>query len=346
MISFFKGLYKYLHSFYFSKKVYTIPRSVKKLTGGITMKKLIVTGVDGNFGGHVIKILSELVTKNDLILTCPFEAGLEKFKKEGFDTRIANFNHYDGLEDAFSGGDTILIISAPFVGKKRQNAHKNAIDAAQAVGVKKIIYTSLVNATDETNPSIEKIDHAFTEDYVKSLDLDYIFLRNSQYAEAMITGYLTSNGTLSSCQGDGKMSYISRLDCATAAAYALTKGDLHKTTLNINGPDSLTLDEFVKIGNRETGMNTVVNNITEEAVYAFFDSIGVPKTTSGDFEDESPAPYSSEGMVTFARAIRLDKMSSHTDDFEKLTGKKARTVSFMFAHHEDYGVGKRNSTDS
>lgn len=309
------------------------------------MSKIIVTGVDGNFGGHVVETISKLVAKEDLILTCPFEQGLEPFKAAGYDARLANFNHYEGLEDAFRGGDVILIISSPFVGKKRQNAHKNAIDAAKAVGVKKVVYTSLVNARDPENPSIEKIDHAYTEEYVESLGLDYIFLRNSQYAEAMITSYLTSNGVMVSCQGEGKMSYISRVDCAIAAAYALTKEDMHKTILNINGPESLTLKEFVEMGNRETGMNVIVKDTSEEDVYAAFDAIGVPRTTDGDFQKDSPAPYSSDGMVTFARAIRIDKMSNHTDDFEKVTGLKARTVSYMFANHENYGVGKRNSTD-
>lgn len=309
------------------------------------MSKIIVTGVDGNFGGHVVETISKLVNKNDLILTCPFEKGLAPFKAAGYDARVANFNHYEGLEEAFRGGDVILIISSPFVGKKRQNAHKNAVDAAKTVGVKKVVYISLVNARDSKNPSIEKIDHAYTEEYVESVGIDYIFLRNSQYAEAMITSYLTSNGVMVSCQGDGKMSYISRIDCALAAAYALTKEDIHKTVLNINGPESLTLAEFVAMGNKETGMNVTLKDTTEDDVYATFDAIGVPRNTNGDFQQDSPAPYSSDGMVTFARAIRLDKMSAHTDDFEKLTGQKARTVSYMFANFEDYGVGRRNSTD-
>lgn len=309
------------------------------------MSKIIVTGVDGNFGGTVVETITKLVKKEDLIFTCPFQEGLEKFKAEGFDTRVANFNHYEGLEDAFRGGDVMLIISSPFVGKKRQNAHKNAIDAAKAVGVSKIIYTSLVNARDPQNPSIEKIDHAYTEEYILSTGLDYIFLRNSQYAEAMITSYLTSGGTMASCQGDGKMSYISRRDCAIAAAYALTKDDLHQAICNINGPQSLTLHEFVAIGNKYTGMNVVVVDVSEEEVYAFFDSIGVPRNTDGQFQDDSPAPYSSDGMVTFARAIKIGKMNEHTNDFETLTGQKARTVDFMFEHYNEYGVGKRNSTD-
>ncbi|WP_099469287.1 NmrA family NAD(P)-binding protein [Konateibacter massiliensis] len=310
------------------------------------MAKIIVTGVDGNFGGLVVDTITKLVDKESLILTCPFEAGLEKFKKEGFDTRVANFNHREGLEKAFEGGDVILVISAPFVGEKRQTAHKNAVDAAKAAGVKKVVYTSLVNATDPQNPSIEKIDHAFTEEYVQSIGMDYIFLRNSQYAEAMITSYLTSNGAMASCQGDGKMSYISRKDCAIAAAYALTKEEMHKRILNINGPESLTLAEFIAIGNEKTGMNVVLNDVSEEDVYHFFDSIGVPRTTEGQFEKDSPAPYSSDGMVTFARAIRLDKMSEFTNDFELLTGTKPRTIAHMFANYDEYQVGQRNSTDN
>lgn len=162
----------------------------------------------------------------------------------------------------------------------------------------------------------------------------------------MITSYMTSNGVMASCQGDGKMAYISRLDCAIAAAYALAKDDMHNQVLNINGPELLTLQEFVDIGNKETGMNVTVNNVTEEETYAAFDAIGVPRNTDGEFQKDSPAPYSSDGMVTFARAIRLDKMSEFTDDFEKLTNTKPRTVSYMFANNADYQVGRRNSTDN
>ena len=275
------------------------------------MSKVIVTGVDGNFGGYVARNITQLKEKEDLIFTSPFEEGLKEFKDTGIDCRVANFNHPDEqLVEAFKGGDTILIISAPFVGAKRQAAHKNAIDAAIKAGVKKVV-----------------------------------FLRNSQYAEAMITSYLTSNGNLLSCQGDGKMAYISRLDCAMAAMYALTKDDMHKQVLNINGPELLTLHEFAAIGNRETGMDVKVVDVSEEEVYAGFDAIGVPRTTDGAFKDGSPAPYSSDGMVTFARAIRIGKMDNFTDDFEKLTGVKPRTVAYMFANNSEYGVGARNSTD-
>ncbi|MFQ7172981.1 MAG: hypothetical protein ACLRQF_13470 [Thomasclavelia ramosa] len=89
------------------------------------MSKVIVTGVDGNFGGYVARNITQLKEKEDLIFTCPFEEGLKEFKDTGIDCRVANFNHPDEqLVEAFKGGDTILIISAPFVGAKRQAAHK------------------------------------------------------------------------------------------------------------------------------------------------------------------------------------------------------------------------------
>ena len=50
-------------------------------------------------------------------------------------------------------------------------------------------------------------------------------------------------------------------------------------------------------------------------------------------------------MVTFGQAIREGKLSTFTNDFEKLVGEKPRTVAYMFAHSDDYQVGQRNSTD-
>ncbi len=50
-------------------------------------------------------------------------------------------------------------------------------------------------------------------------------------------------------------------------------------------------------------------------------------------------------MVTFAQAIRENKMAEHTDDFEKLTGDTPLTVRYMFEHAEEFQVGERHSKD-
>ena len=317
--------------------------------GGSKMGKLLLTGVDGNLGGIAADILLELEPAENLIFCGYNPDSLTKYAEKGVETHVTNFNNPDGLVDAFKGADALALISMPFVGAKRQAAHKNAVDAAKAAGVKQIVYTSLVNADDETNPSVEKKDHIYTELYIKEVGLDYQFMRNSQYAEAMITNYFTYvhlNAPLTNSQGDGKMAYISRKDCAKAVAYALHRSnEFHEKVWNINGPELMTITEFINYGNAATGNNISFKNVTDEENYQIFDAMGVPRTTDGVFQKGSEAPFSSEGMVTFAQAIREGKMDIFTDDFKKLTGQDPITVKYMFENNADFQVGDRHSLD-
>ena len=315
------------------------------------MGKILLTGVDGNLGQIAADILLQLEPKENLIFCGYSEGALQKYKDMGVEVRVTNFNHYEGLEEAFKGADRLGLISMPFVGPKRQNAHKNAVTAALKAGVRQIVYTSLVNADDETNPSVEKKDHIYTERLILSLDMDYIFLRNSQYAEAMITNYFTfvhMDGVLKNSQGDGLMAYISRKDCAKALAYALHRGheeQYKRRILNINGPELMTISKFIEYGNKATGNHVSYKELTDEENYQIFDAMGVPRTTDGVFQKGSEAPYSSDGMVTFAQAIREGKMAIKTNDFEELTGEKPITVFEMFSNNEQFQVGERHSED-
>ncbi|NGZ76496.1 NAD(P)H-binding protein [Saccharibacillus alkalitolerans] len=312
------------------------------------MDKLLLTGVDGNLGGQAAEFLVNLVDKDRLIFCAYNPASLQKYAEMGIETHVTNFNHSEGLAEAFANADKLALISMPFVGEKRRRAHKNVVDAAKQAGVKQIVYTSLVNADDESNPSVEKLDHVYTEDYVKKVGLDYMFLRNSQYAEAMITNYFTyvkGDGVLKNNQGDGKMAYISRKDCAKAVAYALASTEYHEAILNMNGPELMTITDFIHIGNEVTGHSVSYLETTDEENYAVFDAMGVPRTTDGVFQEGSEAPFSSEGMVTFGQAIREGKMDLFTDDFRKLTGQDALTVRHMFEHADDFQVGERHSED-
>lgn len=87
--------------------------------------------------------------------------------------------------------------------------------------------------------------------------------------------------------------------------------------------------------------------INDDEMYAFFDSIGVPRTTEEMWADTAKNfPFCSDGMVSFGRAIRLNQMNTYTDDFEKLTGQKPITVRAMFEDMENHLIGERTSTDS
>ena len=314
------------------------------------MGKLLLTGVDGNLGGFAAEELLKLEPKENLIFCGYNPDSLKKYADMGIETHVTNFNNPDGLKEAFQNAEVVALISMPFVGVKRQNAHKNCVDAAKAAGVRQIVYTSLVNADDETNPSVEKKDHIYTEKYIQEQGLDYQFMRNSQYAEAMVTNYFTyakMNAPLTNSQGDGLMAYISRKDCAKAVAYALHHlNEFSKKVWNINGLELMTISTFCAIGDVSTGNHVPFVNVTDEENYQIWDAMGVPRTTDGVFLKDSEAPFSSDGMVTFAQAIREGKMDIHTKDFTELTGATPISVRYMFDHQEEFQIGERHSKDN
>ena len=313
------------------------------------MGKIIITGVDGNFGGFAARSIMKKVPLEKLIFTVPNQNALTQFAEQGVETRYADFNNPAQLEQAFAGGEVLLLISMPFVGEKRRTAHKNAIDAAKAAGVKKIIYTSIVGCGSEDCEAYEIIDHKYTEQYLLDSGLKYVFLRNAQYGEAMISAFeqaANSDGILKNNMGDGRMAHVSRNDCAEAAACVAAGAGEDNAIYYITGPTANTMEEFCAIGSEVTGKKVTYQFIDDEAQYAFFDSIGVPRYTDGEWAETAKAfPFCGEGMVTFGAAIHKNQMSRCTNDFEMLTGRKPISIREMFENLENFQIGNRTSTD-
>jgi NAD(P)H dehydrogenase (quinone) len=313
------------------------------------MGKIIITGVDGNFGGHAARTILEKVKKGDLIFTSPNKAVVDKFVSQGIDARYADYTDPAQLISAFAGGETLLLISVPQVGEKRRLMHKNAIDAAVSAGVKRIVYTSIVGAGVPENDAYEIADHKYTEAYILGSGLKYVILRDAQYCEAMVAAFMQaadSGGVLSNNMGDGRMAHVARNDCAEAAACAAAGAGCDNAVYYITGPSANTMEEFVAIGSEVTGKKVAYHYITDEEMWAFFDSKFVPRKTDGDWSKADPAfPFCSDGMVTFGRAIRLDHMSNCTNDFELLTGKKPKSVCDVFSDLEHHQIGGRTATD-
>ncbi len=314
------------------------------------MKNIILCGVGGNLGSKTAEILLEKYPHDHLIFTSPLAEKLERYSDYGVDTRVADFNHAENLSGVFEGVDVMILISMPFVGQKRREAHKNALDAAVQAGVKKIVYTSIVGAGHKDIDAYEVNDHVWFEKYIQSQPIHFLLMRNSQYAEAMINSYMfaheNGSNTIANNMDDGRMALISRKDCAKAAAYAAIS-DWEDRIVNVNGAQLLTTSEFVEIGNMVTGFHIRHEYITDEENYQILDELGVPRTTEGIWEgDAQKFPYCGDGMVTFGRAIRKGQMAVHTDDFKQLTGNDPITLKEMFENIQDFIDQGRNSVDT
>lgn len=82
------------------------------------MTKIIVNGVDGNFGSQVAKHIQNLLPKDDLLFTAPREEALKPYQEQGIKTAVADFNSLENLVKVFENANKVLPISMPFVGEK------------------------------------------------------------------------------------------------------------------------------------------------------------------------------------------------------------------------------------
>lgn len=301
-----------------------------------------------NFGKLVANYVIKLIPKEELVFIAPTEEKLLPYKDWDVKLEVADFNSQAGLEKVFENADKVLLISMPFVGEKRRAAHKNFVDACVNAHVAQVIYTSVLSAGNPFNPSVENADHGYTESIIQNTSLDYIFLRNSLFAEAFITDYYRAvnnhEESIEKNMGDGRIWFISRKDAALSAACALNNDLLHRAVLNINGSEPFTYQKFLDVANSVSGNHISYIRRTDEELYRYFDSIGVPRNTDGDFS-KSPIKATSEGMVTFGTTVRQGYLDVPVSDFSKLTGHKPITVKYMFEHEKDFQLGDRHPTE-
>lgn len=297
------------------------------------MAKIIVSGASGQFGHAAASQLLEM--GEDVIALSRNVDKLADLAERGAEVREADFDSPEGLEEAMAGGDKLLLISTTMVGQ-RPRQHGNAIDAAKAAGVKHVVYTSIVDGGNPDHPAVEQHDHYATEQLLKQSGMAWTILYNSQYSEAIATAMaapaLAAGSKPDNC-GEGRIAFVSRDDCVATAVGVLTQDGHENTTYTVTGPELLTVPEAMDMAARMAGKPIEVVPVDDEGMYRYFDSIGAVRKAE-DLTPETPIPWASEGMVTFGQAIREGYFDVITDDVERITGRKPRTLRSVYEQYQ------------
>lgn len=179
-----------------------------------------VTGASGKLGRLVIKNLLDRCPAEDVVAIVRDPAKVADLSEAGVEVRVASYDDREALEAAMTGLDEVLLISSNEVGR-RVAQHVNAIDAAKAVGVKRLVYTSAPKAT--TASLVLAPEHKATEEYLEASGLAYTILRNNWYTEnyAPAVSKAAETGELVAAAGSGRVASASRADYAEAAAIVL-----------------------------------------------------------------------------------------------------------------------------
>lgn len=287
--------------------------------------KIIITGASGPFGRSTAEALLDRMPAENLVLVSRNPRKLADLQQQGADVRFGDFDDKDSLLQAFAGGDRLLMISTNRVGQ-RMPQHTNAVTAAAESGVGHIVYTSFVGAEPD-NPSLAVHDHRGTEALMKRSGMAWTALRNSQYADFFLAAgpIAVKSGKWMASAGTGRIAHVTRQDCINCAVEVMA-GEGHENVIyNVTGPELNTMRDVCQIVADTAGKPIEYVEVTDDDMYAHFDSLGIPRSAIDDNVVEG-VPWCSDDMVSFERTIREGRFAVISNDVERLTGKKPQSL--------------------
>jgi NAD(P)H dehydrogenase (quinone) len=292
------------------------------------MSSLLITGASGQLGRLVVQILRENKA-SPIIAVTRTPQSLNHVAAKGVDVRYADFDQSAGLATAFAGAHRMLLISTNSYAAPghRARQHRAAIEAAVLAGVRHIVYTSFLNVS-ESPLAFLAADHKATEETLEQSGIGYTILRNSFYAD-MVLAPLTAaalSGSLHSAAGAGRIAYVTREDCALAAAMALAAEFEGNRMLDITGPAAINGEELVEIASRVLGADIQVVGLSAEERQEQLISSG------------TPVPLA-KLLAAIENGVAQGALDIHSDAFQQLTGRTASSIAQFIASHRKELLG-------
>lgn len=285
-------------------------------------KTLLVTGASGQLGTRVVELLLE-AHAGKIIAATRNPDKLAPLALRGVELRTADFDDPSSLEAAFAGVDRLLIISTSQVDgtDRRQRQHRNAVEAARAAGVGHVIYTSLTNPGPKSAVTFAA-DHRLTEEALAESDFDWTVLRNNVYTDMFLQSLprAIQSGQLVSAIGDGLVGYVTREDCARAAAAALASDSTGRQTLDITGPALVSQTEIAQILSEISGREIQYVPIDVATLTNGLLSAGLPEGAA-------------RMIASFDQAAADGTLAVATNTVAELTGKPAQSVKDFLNEH-------------
>ena len=221
---------------------------------------LAITGASGNVGGVVARLLSERGLPLRLLANTPSRAP----KLPGARAIQCSYEDTPASREALTGVDVLFMVSAP-ESEDRLDKHIAFVDAAAASGVCHIVYLSFMNPAPDATFTLART-HFHTEEHIKASGMTYTFLRDNFYADFFVA-LPDEEGRILGPAGDGRVGVVAREDAGRVAAGVLTDPARYENqTLDVTGPEALTLDKIAAILTRVQGRPvTYVRETVEEA---------------------------------------------------------------------------------
>lgn len=242
---------------------------------------VVVTGATGHLGRLVVEGLLEAgVAPGEIVAGGRRTERLADLAERGVRVAVVDYDRPETLPEAFSGADTLVLVSGSEVGR-RVPQHTAAIEAARAAGVRRVVYTSAPHA--DTTTLVLAPEHKATEELLAASGLVVTVLRDNWYTENYVPTLqqAAATGEIVSSTGDGRVASASRADFA-AGVVAVVTGEGHDgRTYEVSGDYAWTHDELAAAAAQVLGRPVVHRRVTPDEQRAGLLAAGLDEGTVG-----------------------------------------------------------------
>ncbi|OAF08558.1 hypothetical protein AYJ54_14170 [Bradyrhizobium centrolobii] len=274
-----------------------------------------ITGASGYLGGRILRsVAAQRPAGQPLIAMTRRLANAAELKHFADDVRQADFAAPETLDLAFRGIDTLLIVSVEGRDEERIRLHRNALQAALARGVRRILYTSFFDVDPNSPSSVARV-HRMMEADLMSSDVDWVMLRDGPYADNFakrVAEAARQDGIFRMAAGEARLPLIGRADLAEAAAAAVLS-DRSQVAWRLSGAELLGCAELCAAFSETFGLSVRYEAISDDE-------------QATDLQRQGLRTDLIERRIAYGRAIREGYMTSLTDDFQDLVGRQPMRI--------------------
>ncbi|MEV4313286.1 NAD(P)H-binding protein [Actinocrispum sp. NPDC049592] len=226
---------------------------------------IVITGATGALNGATVDHLLKRLPAGEIAVAVRDTTKAQQFADHGVEVRHGDYADPASLPAAFAGADQLLVVSSNDPTADAVALHRNAIEAATAAGVGRILYTSHQGAAPDT-PFAPGRDHAATEQLLADSGVPWTSLRNGFYAHSLawLLGPWRKSGRIT-VPADGPVSWTAREDAAEAAAVILASNGEYDGPITLTAKAAPTFTDIAALASELTGRTITTEVIPADA---------------------------------------------------------------------------------
>jgi NAD(P)H dehydrogenase (quinone) len=281
---------------------------------------ICVMAASGEIGkGTVAALLAQGVDAGSIIAAARNPASLNTLNTGAVIFRRADYSDEAGMTTAFRGVQMLILIPTKTPAAARCLEHANALAAAKAAGVDRVVFLSIQAATPASRFNIAPFI-LFAECATRQSGLRWMIARMSLYTDPIAewAPELARTGRLPYPLRDARIAYVSRHDISRALAAIAINDNLDGEIPELTGPAALSMPELAETVSKATSSNVLFNTINEDEYREVCRRDSLPEEIV-------------ETLVTIYRAAEAQEFSHVTNDILALTGKAPESVPDVLA---------------